>query len=66
MRVTLKNAEAVYINLASKPHRLEIDGADPDDLLCHIDIITAINYYGITELLDTIGDEELKLHLGCL
>lgn len=68
MRLTIKNAEAAYVDLASKPHRLDvdIDGVEPDDLLIHIDIITAINYYGITELLDTIGEEYLKSHLECL
>jgi hypothetical protein len=34
-----------------------------DNLLALVDIIAAINYYGITELLDTIGEESLKGHL---
>jgi len=32
-------------------------------LLALVDIIAAIDYYGITELLDTIGEENLRAHL---
>ena len=34
-----------------------------DRLLGLVDIIEAINYYGITELLDTIGEESLRGYL---
>ncbi|WP_139205886.1 hypothetical protein [Pedobacter sp. ok626] len=36
---------------------------ETDRLLAFVDIIVAINYYGITELLDTIGEERLRAHL---
>jgi hypothetical protein len=65
MQPTIKNAEPVYINLGSGPHHLDVN-IGVDDLLVHIDIITAINYYGITELLDTIGEEHLRSHLESL
>ncbi|MOA41004.1 hypothetical protein D3C78_1629280 [compost metagenome] len=68
MRLTIKNVETAHIDWASKPHRLDVDivGVDVEDLLIHIDIITAIKYYGMTELLDTIGEEQLKSHLESL
>lgn len=34
-----------------------------DQQLRHVDIVTAIRYYGITELLDHIGHEELEWYL---
>jgi len=37
--------------------------SETDRLLAFVDIITAIDYYGITELLDTIGEESLRAHL---
>lgn len=37
-----------------------------DSLLARVDIVAAINYYGITELLDTIGEESLMAHLESL
>lgn len=36
---------------------------ETDRLLALVDIIAAIDYYGVTELLDTIGEESLKRHL---
>jgi len=36
---------------------------ETDRLLAFVDIIAAINFYGITELLDTIGEESLRAHL---
>lgn len=36
---------------------------ETDHLLALVDIVVAINYYGITELLDTIGEERLRAHL---
>jgi hypothetical protein len=35
-----------------------------EKLLNHVDILTAISYYGITELLDTIGEDELRAYLN--
>lgn len=34
-----------------------------EQLLNRIDIIAAVNYYGITELLDIIGEEEIRSYL---
>lgn len=39
------------------------ESENPEATLQHVDIVTAINYYGITELLDIIGEAELKAHL---
>lgn len=46
--------------VANKFNASEIE---TDRLLALVDIVVAINYYGITELLDTIGDERLRDHL---
>ncbi|MDR6784540.1 hypothetical protein ABIE26_003185 [Pedobacter africanus] len=45
--------------------RNKFDAAEieTDRLLALVDIVVAINYYGITELLDTIGEENLRAHL---
>ena len=68
MNLTLKNEEIAHVASASNEHLLDvyIDGVKVEDVLIHIDIVTAIKYYGITELLDTIGEEHLKSHLECL
>ncbi|RQO69718.1 hypothetical protein DBR43_16780 [Pedobacter sp. KBW06] len=68
MRLTIKNIEAIDVTPASKPHRFDINvnGVEVDGVLTQIDIITAIKYYGMTELLDTIGEEYLRSHLECL
>jgi len=68
MHFSIKNAKGVSIDPASGFQGLEvkIDGVKAEDLLAHIDIVTAIHYYGITELLDTIGEEQLKSYLECL
>lgn len=68
MRLTLKNAEIVSVKPALVPHRLDvdIDGIEVEALLIEVDILTAIRYYGITELLDIIGEENLKSYLGLL
>ena len=36
---------------------------NPETILQRVDILAAINYYGVTELLDIIGEIELKAHL---
>ena len=65
MRLIIKNAKTVYVTRASESHHLDIDIEEvkTDELLGHIDIVTAIEYYGMTELLDTIGEVQLKSHL---
>ncbi|PYF73009.1 hypothetical protein [Pedobacter nutrimenti] len=68
MHLTIKNAEYVHVTPASEVFHLDvhIDGLEIEDILVHIDIVKAIKYYGMTELLDTIGEEHLKSHLECL
>lgn len=65
MRLTIKNVETAYINSASQPDRLNVDieGIEPEEILFQINITQAIQYYGITELLDTIGDQEIRSYL---
>jgi len=68
MNLTLENEEIAHVASASNGHFSDVytDGLKVEDILFHIDIVTAIKYYGITELLDTIGEEHLKSHLECL
>lgn len=58
----------VHVTPASEVGHLnvDIDGIEVEDILINIDIVTAIKYYGITELLDTIGEAHLRSHLECL
>lgn len=37
-----------------------------DQILAKVDILVAIDYYGTTELLDIIGEENLRTHLNYL
>ncbi|MBB6237937.1 hypothetical protein HDC90_002563 [Pedobacter sp. AK013] len=66
MRLIIKNADNAQIGPAVQPNRLnvEISGIEPSDILIHVNIDQIINYYGITELLDTIGDQEIRTHLS--
>ncbi len=68
VHLIIKNAEIVHVTPVSATHHLEvgIDGIEVEDILINIDIVTAIKYYGMTELLDTIGEEHLRSHLECL
>ncbi|MBB6237315.1 hypothetical protein HDC90_001935 [Pedobacter sp. AK013] len=68
MYLTIKNAQMIHVVPASNGRFLDvdIDEVKVEDILSHIDIVVAIKYYGITELLDTIGEEQLKSHLECL
>ncbi|MEC5146146.1 Fn3-like domain-containing protein [Chitinophaga sp. 180180018-2] len=65
MRLIIKNAKTACINPAAQPSRLNVDiaGIEIEDILFQVNIDQAINYFGITELLDTIGDQEIKSHL---
>lgn len=58
MRLIIKNAKGVNITPASETHHLDVDieGIETNDLLAHVDIVAAIKYYGMTELLDTIRE----------
>lgn len=52
------------INMKNKlTNKFNASEIETDRLLAFVDIIVAINYYGITELLDTIGEERLRAHL---
>ncbi|MEE1945250.1 hypothetical protein VRU48_09030 [Pedobacter sp. KR3-3] len=66
MRFTLKSAAPNRVDLTSQIHQLNAFVTATDQLLARVDIIAAIDYYGITELLDAIGEESLKAHLECL
>lgn len=66
MRFTLKSVEPSCVDLASSMHQFNACATAHDQLLAHVDIIAAIDYYGITELLDAIGEESLRAHLECL
>jgi hypothetical protein len=52
------------IDLSLLPDLLFKARIKTEDVLNHIDIIAAIGYYGITELLDIIGEEEIKAYLS--
>ncbi len=66
MRFTIKNAESSDADLTSQPHQYNALVTVAEQLLARVDIMAAIDYYGITELLDAIGEEKLKAHLECL
>jgi len=65
MRLVIKNIETACITPASHQSRLNVDiaGIEPGDILHQVNIDQVISYYGITELLDAIGDQEIKAHL---
>lgn len=68
MHITIKDAAGATIRPASKPNlvNIEIEGIDPEELLLHVDIMSAIQYFGASELLDTIGEETLRSYLKTL
>lgn len=68
MRIIIKNVAGATIRPSSKPDlvHIEIDGIDPEDLLIHVDITSAIQYFGASELLDMIGEETLRSYLKTL
>lgn len=68
MRLKIKSAKSVQIVPATKSYCLAvvINGVEVSELLKPIDIMVAIDYFGITELLDAIGEQQLKLYLACL
>ena len=67
MFLNIKNVKNSNITQTSQQSlEVYIEGVEVDDILVHIDIAAAIEYYGITELLDTIGEENLKSHLESL
>ena len=63
MKNELISAKPICVELALVTHKFDLSETAIYNLLASIDIIAAINYYGITELLDTIGEENLRAHL---
>ena len=68
MRLKIKNAKLAEIVPSTKSYCLDIviDGVQVHELLMSIDIMAAIDYYGVTELLDVIGERQLNSHLKYL
>jgi hypothetical protein len=68
MRLIIKNVGAAYIEAAFMPNRIDvnIEGVQPESILNQVDIMSAINYYGITELLKIIGTDEIKEYLNSI
>lgn len=66
MRLTIKTDDTIYIETILEFNRVcvNIDGIRPECILKQVDIDVALNYYGITELLDSIGENEIRLHLN--
>lgn len=65
MQLILKKVDRVCVDPSAEPNRVDItvEGIEEEELLLQINILTAIKYFGITELLDTIGEERIKSHL---
>ncbi|WP_379091799.1 hypothetical protein [Pedobacter sp. UC225_65] len=68
MRLKIKNAKSAKIVPSTKPYCLDIviDGIQVHELLMSVDIMAAIDYYGVTELLDVIEERQLNSHLQYL
>lgn len=68
MRLKIKNAKSVEIVPSTKSYCLDIviDGVQVQELLMSVDIMAAIDYYGVTELLDVIEERQLNSHLHYL
>lgn len=68
MFLEIKKAKNLRINPSSQQQQLAVhtEGVSVDVILAHVDIIAAIEYYGMTELLDAIGEESLRSHLESL
>jgi hypothetical protein len=63
MKNKLINTNPERIDLASSMYESNASETETSRLLALVDIIAAIDYYGITELLDTIGEDRLRAHL---
>jgi len=66
MNLKIKNASAACIEAADQPNQINIaiEGVLPESLLDHVDILTAIDYYGIIEFLDAIGEDKIRSYLN--
>lgn len=66
MNLKIKNVLGAYIEAADQPNQIDIsiEGLIPESLLNHVDILTAISYYGVTEFLDTIGEDKIRSYLN--
>lgn len=65
MRIILKNATTISVNPVSESDHIKVDikGVSVEELLTNIDIDNIIQYYGVTELLDSIGIDQIKVYL---
>jgi hypothetical protein len=66
MQVLSKKTETANFNPGSNPQKLAVctNQIKSEDLLKLVDITLAIDYYGVTELLDAIGEDELRSHFN--
>jgi hypothetical protein len=65
MRLKFKNVKAAHVQPASLPNKfdVEIEGIEMADILAQVNISEVIKYYGVTELFDVIGEEEVRSYL---
>jgi hypothetical protein len=65
MNVKIRNVSGACIEASDKPNcmNVNIKGVSAENLLNHVDILTAIDYYGVTEFLDTIGEDKIRSYL---
>lgn len=68
MRITIKNVKAVSVNASTKSENVNVDmdGVALEEILSNIDILAVIQYYGVAELLDSMGGDQLKAYLECI
>lgn len=65
MRIILKNTTTISVNPTSESKYINVDikGVSVEELLTNIDIDNIIQYYGVAELLDSIGIDQIKVYL---
>ena len=65
MNVKIRNVLGACVEASDKPNHINVNikGVSSENLLNHVDILTAIDYYGVTEFLDTIGEDEIRSYL---
>lgn len=68
MHITIKNVKAVSVNASTKSENVNVDmdGVALEEILSNIDILAVIQYYGVAELLDSMGGDQLKAYLECI
>lgn len=65
MAVEIKNVEHVEVTPSSTPYRVNVTIADLDnkDIMGLVSIEEVIEFFGATELLDSIGSEAIQNHI---